>query len=149
MDDDAAMAVNDVVRLLAMRHRARAGVLLGTLGLNIGQEVLLFELDTVGPQTQAQLAAAAHCEPPTITMAVRKLEAAGLVSRVRSATDNRAIVVSLTAAGQSLMLPLHRTWRQLAEETAGHLTDTERTHLVRRLREVSTRLQPSPERGEG
>lgn len=140
LDDDQAAAINNAVRLLAMRHRARAGALLAGIGLSVGQEVLLFELDARDGRTQAQLATAARCEAPTVTMAVRNLEAAGLISRVRSSTDNRAIVVSLTQAGRDLMPRLRAVWREFAEQTAGELSHADRDELVRLLQIATANL---------
>ena len=139
-EDDEAAAINTAVRLLAMRHRARAASLLATIGLNIGQEVLLFELAIRDGRTQAQLATAASCEAPTVTMAVRKLEAAGLISRVRSEHDNRAVLVSLTDAGHELMPRLRAIWRQLALETAGELPRADRKRLVHLLQAATASL---------
>lgn len=146
-EDDAAAAINTAVRLLAMRHRARAASLLATIGLNIGQEVLLFELAVRDGRTQAQLAVAASCEAPTVTMAVRKLEAAGLISRVRSELDNRAVLVSLTEAGHELMPRLRAIWRQLASETAGELPQADRKRLVKLLRATTASLDAADQVG--
>jgi DNA-binding MarR family transcriptional regulator len=121
MEYEQAEELNAAIRRLAISHRSRAAALLGELGLSIGQEVLLLELARTGPRTQAQLAAAARCEPPTITMAVRKLEAAGLVSRAPSAVDARAIVVSVTAHGEELLPALRTTWQDLAEQTVAEV----------------------------
>jgi DNA-binding MarR family transcriptional regulator len=130
--DDAA-AVNRAIRRAAIRHRARAGALLATLGLNIGQEILLFELAAHGERTQAQLASGAGCEPPTITMAVRKLEAAGLVRRTPSVSDARAIVVSLTDEGRALLPAVRAVLQQLADETVAGMSRADREALVRLL----------------
>src|SRR4051794_9189977 len=100
-----------------MRHRARAAALLAELNLHPGQEVLLLELAQHGPRTQVQLAHGAGCEPPSITLMVRKLEAGGLVSRSPSPTDGRATIVELTEAGHALVPRLQRAWQSLAEET--------------------------------
>jgi len=137
---DDAMAVNRAIRRTGIRHRSRAGALLGTLGLNIGQEILLFELAAHGERTQAQLATGAACEPPTITMAVRKLEAAGLVRRAPSATDARAIVVSLTEDGEALLPAVRAVLQQLAEETVAGLSRTDQQTLVRLLGRVADNL---------
>lgn len=137
--DDAA-AVNRAIRRAGIRHRTRAATLLASIGLNIGQEILLFQLAAHGERTQAQLASGAGCEPPTITMAVRKLEAAGLVRRTPSATDARAIVVSLTDEGQALLPELRAVLQQLAEETVAGMSRADREALVRLLGCVADNL---------
>jgi DNA-binding MarR family transcriptional regulator len=108
--------LNEAIRAIGIRHRALAGALLAPLGLHPGQEVLLLELDQ-GPRSQAQLAAASGCEPPTITNSVRKLEAAGLVVRRPSPTDGRVTIVELSDHGQAALPGLKTAWLQLAEQT--------------------------------
>jgi DNA-binding MarR family transcriptional regulator len=127
VDSTRAKQVNDAVRALAMRHRAAAAELLTPLGLHPGQEVLLLELSAHGERTQAQLATASGCEPPTITGSVRKLESAGLVVRRPSPTDGRVTIVELSDRGRSLMPALEAAWCELAERTlSGLSTDPDR-----------------------
>lgn len=118
-----AKALNDAVRTLALRHRAAATSLLAPLGLYPGQESLLLALAEAGPRTQTQLAEASGCEPPTITVSVRRLEAAGLVRRGRT-DDRRVVLVELTEQGRALVPRLRRVWRTLAERTAAGVTAT-------------------------
>jgi DNA-binding MarR family transcriptional regulator len=125
--------LNTAVRTVAMRHRALAAAVLAELGLSPGQEVVLLELDRSGPRTQSQLATAVGCEPPTMTMAVRKLEAAELVVRAPSPTDGRAVVVDLTPTGRDLLPRLRRAWVTLAERAVAGLTPQQVDDLRRSL----------------
>ncbi|GAA4608702.1 DNA-binding MarR family transcriptional regulator [Actinoplanes octamycinicus] len=117
MDFAQADALNQAIRLLSLRHRARAATLLAPLGLHPGQEALLLELDRTGPRIQAQLSEALGCEPPSVTLMVRKLEASGHVQRTQARGDKRASVVELTAAGRALADQVKQLWSALAEET--------------------------------
>ncbi|GIG69756.1 MarR family winged helix-turn-helix transcriptional regulator [Phytomonospora endophytica] len=117
MDFARADALNTAIRTIAIRHRALAASMLAELGLHPGHEAVLLALATHGPQTQKELAVEANCEPPSITVMVRKLETAGLVERASDAGDARARVVSLTQRGSELIGPLKRVWTRLAEET--------------------------------
>jgi DNA-binding MarR family transcriptional regulator len=137
---DEAVELNELMKLLGMRHRARATELLSELGLSIGQEQLLLELDRNGPSTQTQLAIAASCEPPTVTIAVRKLEAAGIVTRAPSPTDARAIVVRLTDTGKALIPQFRTAWQRLATETFQDMTRAERDATVSMLRRMTANL---------
>ena len=121
MDFDQADAINQAIRLLSLRHRARAAALLAPLGLHPGQEVLLLELARTGPMIQAQLSEALGCEPPSVTLMTRKLEAAGHVRRQPAPADKRASVVELTASGQALAAQVRQLWCALAEETVAGL----------------------------
>ncbi|MFF0613567.1 MarR family winged helix-turn-helix transcriptional regulator [Nocardia tengchongensis] len=104
-----------------LRHRARAAALLAPLGLHTGQEALLLELDRSGPMIQAQLSGALGCEPPSVTLMTRKLEASGHIRRSPAPTDKRASVVELTDSGRALAEQVKQLWRELAEETVAGL----------------------------
>ncbi|MFG6195293.1 MarR family winged helix-turn-helix transcriptional regulator [Nonomuraea sp. JJY05] len=117
MDFEQADALNQAIRLLSLRHRARAAALLAPLGLHPGQEALLLELARTGPRIQAELSEALGCEPPSVTLMTRKLEASGHIRRKPAPSDRRATVVELTDSGQALAEQIKRLWCALAEET--------------------------------
>jgi DNA-binding MarR family transcriptional regulator len=116
-----ANALNQAIRLLSLRHRARAAALLAPLGLHTGQEALLLELDRNGPMIQAQLSEALGVEPPSVTLMTRKLEASGYLRRTPSPSDRRAAVVELTGSGRALAEQVKTLWSALAEETVAGL----------------------------
>ena len=121
MDFDDADALNQAIRLLSLRHRARAAALLAPLGLHPGQEALLLELARSGPMIQAQLSEALGCEPPSVTLMTRKLEASGHVRRAPAPSDKRASVVDLTDSGKAIAGQVKELWCALAEETVAGL----------------------------
>jgi DNA-binding MarR family transcriptional regulator len=117
VDFEQADSINQAIRLLSLRHRARAAALLGPLGLHPGQEVFLLELARTGPMIQAQLSEALGCEPPSVTLMARKLEASGHIRRQPAPSDGRASIVELTDSGRALAAQVKQLWRALAEET--------------------------------
>lgn len=129
MDPDYADALNQAIRLLSLRHRARAAALLAPLGLHTGQEALLLELARTGPMIQAQLSEALACEPPSVTLMSRKLEAAGHVRRRPDPSDKRASIVELTDRGRAVVDQVTELWRTLAEETVSGLPAATRAQL--------------------
>ncbi|GGJ94306.1 hypothetical protein GCM10010123_25180 [Pilimelia anulata] len=147
MDATRADALNEVIRTIALRHRALAGYLLAPLGLHAGQEVVILALAD-GPCTQGKLAAASGCEPPTISGTVRKLAAAGLVERCPSPTDGRATLVALTPAGAEVLARIRCAWGKLAELTAAGLTEDEVGALLAGLRRIADNLVNSCGEGE-
>ncbi|MFG2003878.1 MarR family winged helix-turn-helix transcriptional regulator [Spirillospora sp. NPDC048911] len=144
MDFERADMLNGAIRTIALKHRARAAVKLAELGLHPGHEAVLFLLSAKGPQTQRQLAAGADCEPPSITLMVRKLEAAGLVSRAPAAQDARANVVQLTPEGEKIIVRMRELWRDLADETVAGLTETSADEVIKALTDLARSLQPRP-----
>jgi DNA-binding MarR family transcriptional regulator len=121
MDFAYADALNQAIRLLSLRHRARAAALLTPLGLHPGQEAFLLELDRTGPRIQAQLSEALGCEPPSVTLMARKLEASGHIRRRTDPSDKRASIVELTDSGRALADQVKGLWCALAEETVAGL----------------------------
>ena len=117
MDFEQADAINQSIRMLSLRHRARAAALLAPLGVHPGQEALLLELARTGPMIQAQLSEALGCEPPSVTLMTRKLEASGHVRRNPAPGDKRASIVELTDSGMALADQVKQLWCALAEET--------------------------------
>ncbi|WIX98472.1 MarR family winged helix-turn-helix transcriptional regulator [Amycolatopsis mongoliensis] len=154
MEFEQADALNQAIRLLSLRHRARAAALLAPLGLHPGQEALLLELARTGPRIQAQLSDALGCEPPSVTLMVRKLEASGHLRRGPAPSDKRASVVELTDQGRALAGQVKRLWCELAEETVAGLPDRTVAALPETLRtmtgNVDTRhTRTSRGRGDG
>jgi DNA-binding MarR family transcriptional regulator len=144
MDLEYAGALNQAIRLLSLRHRARAAQLLAPLGLHAGQEALLLELDRTGPRIQAQLSEALGCEPPSVTLMTRKLEASGHIRRTPDPADKRATVVALTDGGKALAEQIRQLWLTLAEETIRGLPADTLGQLPGILHTMSTNVSGKP-----
>jgi DNA-binding MarR family transcriptional regulator len=136
MNFEQADALNEVIRAVGVRHRALAIAALAPFGIHPGHKLLLFELDTAGACTQAQLAAATGFEPPTITLSTRQLEDAGLVIRRPSPADRRATLVQLSDKGR---VPARRTDRRRL-----HLSPARPAHRRPRRPGRQPRRQPRP-----
>ena len=149
MDFDQADALNEAIRAIGIRHRELAIAALAPLGIHPGHKLVLLELATAGPRTQAQLAAASGYEPPTITLSVRQLEAAGLVVRSSSLTDGRATIVELSDQGRALLPRLKAAWRQVAGQTVAGLTSTSIDQLTSVLDDLAASLASTVAPGGG
>ena len=152
MDFEQADAINQAIRLLSLRHRARAAALLAPLGLHPGQEVLLLELARTGPMIQAQLSEALGSEPPSVTLMTRKLEASGHIRRKPAPSDKRASIVELTDSGKALADQVKQLWCALAEETVTGLpaeTVAELPGVLKTLTATSTPGAPAARTAAG
>src|SRR6478752_6586373 len=67
--------------------------------LPFAQGRLLSTIDDQGAARISDLAALDHCSQPTMTMQVRRLEDAGLVSRTVDPDDARAVLIRITPKG--------------------------------------------------
>jgi DNA-binding MarR family transcriptional regulator len=77
------------------------------------------------------------------TRVIDRMEEEGLVSRVRPASDRRAILIVLTDAGRETMARARRHHRHgIEEHFAAHLTDADVKALTRALERVSAHVRP-------
>ncbi len=149
MDFEQADALNQAIRLLSLRHRARTAALLAPLGLHPGQEALLLELARTGPMIQAQLSEALGCEPPSVTLMTRKLESAGHIRRTPAPSDKRASVVELTDSGRALTDQVKQLWCALAEETVAGLPARTTAELPGVLKSLTDNVDTRRRRSHG
>ena len=76
--------------------------LLKNLGLTYPQYLVMLVLWEHDERTVSEIGAKLFLDSPTLTPLLKRLEANGLVARRRSDSDERQVVVSLTAAGRRL-----------------------------------------------
>jgi DNA-binding MarR family transcriptional regulator len=113
MSSSASARVSLGVDLLGVVARLnRLATQRTTLPLPWAQARLLGTIEDQGPTRISDLAALDHCSQPTMTMQVRRLEDAGLVSRTTDPADARAVLIEITAAGIE-------TLRQVRADRAG------------------------------
>ena len=73
---------------------------------------------------------------PDVTRLLDRMEAAGLVRRIRSTTDRRLVNTMLTAKGRTLVDRLDAPIAQYQEEQVGHLTRAQLKSLIELMRLV-------------
>lgn len=79
---------------------------------------------------------------PDITRMLDKLALRGLVSRVRSESDRRTVLVGITPAGVQLLAEMHEPLRQCHEQQLGHLPPETLRQLIELLRQVRGPHEP-------
>ena len=120
---DSEMCGSDFAVLEALLHK-------GALPINeIGKKVLL----TSG----------------SITVAIDRLEAKGLVERRASADDRRARIVHLTREGRKLIMRAYAEHSADMERLASELSAGERTSLIRLLKKIGYKAASSSKRKAG
>lgn len=76
--------------------------ILEPLGLTFPQYLVLVELFASAPRTVGDLGTRVDMDAGTITPLLKRLEAAGLVSRTRDKNDERRVLVDLTPKAEAL-----------------------------------------------
>ena len=78
-----------------------------------------------GPRRITELATVERVTQPAITLLVNRLAERGWVERVPDPSDGRAVLVSLTAAGEEVFERLRAEYRALLHEEMASLEDGE------------------------
>ena len=81
--------------------------LLGELGLTYPQYLVLLALWEKGEMAVGALGKELYLESNTLTPLLKRMEAAGLVTRKRDVDDERLVMVSLTTEGKALEAKAH------------------------------------------
>ena len=102
---------------------------------------VLAVLEELGPLSVLDLTEAALSPQPTVTHAVRRLEARGLVTRTAGATDRRQRIVAVTEEGGALTRRLISEARQLESAALADLGSLD--GLVKPLRRLISSLEGS------
>ncbi|MBV7544567.1 MarR family winged helix-turn-helix transcriptional regulator [Acidovorax sp. sic0104] len=113
-------SVGYLMRKVMSSIRTQADAQLSTHDLTYAQWLPLFKISLCDQTTVASLARDLETDPASMTRAMDRLEAKGLVLRERSTTDRRVVRLALTAEGDKVAA---RVPPVLAEVLNGHLSD--------------------------
>lgn len=117
---------------LCKAHRNRMDAVLNTLGLHVGQDMILMRLWQADGVTQTQLVGDLCVEPPTVTKMVQRMERDGLIERRADAEDARVSRVFLSERGRALQAAVEGCWREAEAQMLADFSLEERV-LARRL----------------
>jgi MarR family transcriptional regulator, organic hydroperoxide resistance regulator len=133
-------SINYLFIQVAKAHRARTGELLSTLGLHVGQEMILVILSQQSDLTLSELATHLEVQPPTITKMVQRLESSGIVKREACQHDNRSSSIALTPKGKALQTKMEKIWQQVECEFTGNMTREEKKTFQTLLQKAKDNL---------
>lgn len=97
------------------------------LGLTYPQYLVMLVLWEQDQRTVHQLGETLALDSGTLSPLLRRMEAAGFVTRRRSETDERSVIISLTDAGRALEVQAAAVQRRLLDEL--DMTSEERATL--------------------
>ena len=115
---------------LAVASRSVIGLyrpILEPLGLTHPQYLVMLTLWEESPRTLSSISSALMLEPATLTPLLKRLEAAGFITRQRSATDERALAVELTERGRALRGDCESVPKQIVERLGVGVRELEET----------------------
>jgi DNA-binding MarR family transcriptional regulator len=115
--------------------------LLQPLGLTYPQYLTLSALNVTDGQTVTQLGAALRLESNTLTPLLKRMEAAGWLTRSRDTQDERQVRLHLTLAGRQLAEQAADVPRAFAEKTGLQLSEIADLRDI--LSAIRDRLKPA------
>ncbi|NLF02874.1 MAG: MarR family transcriptional regulator [Anaerolineales bacterium] len=123
-------------------------------GISMPQLAILDHVTNSPGCSLQELASGLRLTPPTVSVAARRLEEAGILARETDPGDGRAIRIALTAQGQALQRQAHAFRRKKAYRLLATLTVDDAATLLSLLdraltaAEASDEAQGSPRRGD-
>jgi DNA-binding MarR family transcriptional regulator len=114
---------------------------LKSMGLYLGQELILLALQQENGMTQSQLAARHSVDLSTITKVVQRMERAELVLRRADPDDARVSRVYLTEKGRNLCEPCWQIWIDLEQQLMQGLSEAEQVLLHRLLSVIASNME--------
>ncbi|MBI3223705.1 MAG: MarR family transcriptional regulator [Mycolicibacterium cosmeticum] len=113
--------------------------------LPFAQARLLSTIEDQGTARISDLAALDHCSQPTMTTQVRRLEDAGMVSRVADPGDARAVLISITDEGRTALAGVRADRAAAIDPYLERLDDTQRETLADAVAVLRDLLQSARE----
>ncbi|MBV8965141.1 MAG: winged helix-turn-helix transcriptional regulator [Mycobacteriaceae bacterium] len=117
-----------------------------TLPLPWAQARLLGTIEDQGLTRISDLAALDHCSQPTMTMQVRRLEDAGLVTRTTDPADARAVLIGITPAGIKTLHQVRADRAGVIDPHIAALDDDDRRTLAAGVRVLQKLLDEAAAR---
>ncbi|GFE66654.1 MarR family winged helix-turn-helix transcriptional regulator [Litoreibacter roseus] len=111
------------------------------LGLSLLEHEVLMNLMRSDDLTQKQLSHRCFSAKSGISMLISRFEADGLISRRRSATDQRAWLLSLTPKGQILARQAFDIQSEVVTAMAKAFSDEELSLVKSRMEDATARLR--------
>jgi DNA-binding MarR family transcriptional regulator len=130
------------VELMGAERRLRArDQRCGPGELTQGQIRALFTIDKSGEATAGELAKAAELSPASVSSMLDHLERDGIVSRQRSESDRRVVVVTLTDSGRALLDTKREAFRARGAEALAGVSDDDLLAAADVMRRMASMLE--------
>jgi MarR family 2-MHQ and catechol resistance regulon transcriptional repressor len=123
----------------AITRYARAN--LEESGLGVSDFAVLEALLHKGPLAVNVIGPKVNLTPGSISVAVDRLAAKGLVSRAESSDDRRVRIVALTPRGKAVITPIFREHVAAMEKVFAGLSRDELRELERRLKRIGMQAE--------
>lgn len=131
--DDPLALDRQVCFALAVANRAVLAVyrpILEPLGLTHPQYLVMLVLWEQAPLSVKEIGRVLQLDSPTLSPLLKRLQALGLLTRTRSTTDERQLVVDLTDEGRALRVRAEAVPGTVVETLGVDVSELEELHAV-------------------
>lgn len=135
-DEELLVALRKVIRAIDLRSKQ----LSREVGLT-GPQLLV--LQNIGAQPNImvrQIAENINLSPATVTSILDRLEARGLVNRVRSTEDKRKVAISLTDSGQTSLEAAPLPFQEHFTNRFRQLEEWEQSQMVATMQRIASMM---------
>lgn len=136
LENQVLMALRRITRAIDLRSRD----LLQAIGLTAPQLTALQAISRLQPVTVGALAKSIHLSHATLTGILSRLEGRELVSRTRSGSDRRAVVVELTKAGEATLETAPSMLQERFRNELLKLEQWEQTQMLATLQRIASMM---------
>lgn len=110
--------------------RSAVGAGLQGSGVHVGQDLVLDKLHRHGSLTLGELAKILDVEVPTATRTTQRMQAAGLVRRIKDPTDARQVRIELTDHGREVRAVVRQVQNKVARKAFRGIDADKRAELT-------------------
>ncbi len=137
LDQQLCLALYTASRAMTARYR----VALGRVGLTYPQYLVMLLLWEEGPSSVGGIGQRLSLDSSTLSPLLKRLQAMGLVTRTRDATDERLMIIGLTDRGVELEAETAEVAAEMGRATGQ--TPEEYRELTEQLQALTERLEAS------
>ncbi|MGW5055619.1 MarR family winged helix-turn-helix transcriptional regulator [Actinokineospora sp. NPDC004072] len=133
LGDDPLALDRQVCFALSVASRAVIGIyrpLLEPFGLTHPQYLVMLALWDRSPRSVRDLCRTLHAEPATLSPMLKRLEAAGYLTRARNRSDERELSVDLTQAGRDLRSEAEKIPYRVVERLGMEVEELQSLHAA-------------------
>ena len=136
LEDQVIVALRRITRAIDLYSRG----LMQQVGLTTPQLAALQAIERLQPITAGSLAKSIHLSQATLTGILTRLETRNLVSRVRSVSDRRTVVVELTEEGQAVLESAPSLLQDRFRRELLKLQEWEQTQMLATLQRIAAMM---------
>ena len=136
LEDQVIVALRRITRAIDLHSRG----LMQQVGLTTPQLATLLAIRRLQPVTAGALAKSIHLSQATLTGILTRLETRALVSRTRSTSDRRTVVVALTEDGQTVLDSAPPLLKDRFRRELLKMQEWEQTQMLATLQQIAAMM---------